>query len=1349
MTKRLIPVILISIFFFTEAIAQVPTSAQVETPVGNSANFGSMVCPPGVTAFAGTSDQALFASAQSTDVEFLCLGDSMNIDHLGGQTFGDPDPSSPPGISYVFYNCPPTVSGSDFATVLTDACLITNPDPGPNTTWVVQNPNPPLPPLIDIDGNATFINEGLLQTFFNGGNPVELWFAPVTLDEFATFGFETDGVGGPTGPCINVNTTDAFRVVYLNEIQGTNINTAANGSCTGSFVAEGGLPEFDGSDYTNISVTLASDPSISAEIPLGGVTHGETVQFVVPQPGVYNVMIEDGKSCEANFTVDMSSCAALTTTASNEFAIPGSMVCVDVTASNFTNILSFQYTVSYDPAILSYSAINPINIPPDLLFGVPNPGNITVIWNDTNFPPTGQTIADDVVLYEICFTAIGNLGDVSPITFSGDLTPVEVTAADGNNSLPIGSFFNDGVVILSTNVLAVEISSCSTIANSGSFTVSVTGGTAPYNFGWVEQGNPGNTGTGTIPDGMVTGLAPGIYDVAVMDSGGEIQTASVTIANADPLFAQLDPTNPTCPSSTNGSLSLIFSGGIAPHSNVWSTGAVDVTEITGLSQGTYSVTVTDNMGCEAVASLGIGSPSISLDTLLLQHINCNGPNDNGAIRVEARGGTQPFTYVWDTGATTPDINNLIAGIYCVTATDFNGCSFNTCITVNEPTAPQIIQYDSVSVICPSDQSGSLTVIAQPGNAAITSYQWDANAFNQTTATAGGLIGGDYSVTVTDAVGCSTVGMVSLYVPAPLTVDVVTTEPNCREDNNGQIQLMLSGSTAPYNIQWENGSTFPVLPSLTCDSTYSVTISGANNCETVVENIYLDCPQAIVVTFTDVEIVTCNNGVPCDGQATAIASGGTAGTGLYNYTWSSGESISNAIQSTAVQLCQSLQTVEVNDGLCSVIDTVDIPSPTPLGIDIASTFSTPVSCFGDTDGSAMVQATGGTPGYTYAWTNPVSTEQMIDNVAAGNYSVIVTDDNGCNFSFVIEVGEPDLLVASIDNANTVDVVCNGGDNGQVAITWTGGNPGSETYTWNPNVSTTSTATNLAVGTYAVTVTDQKGCSDELQYMVSEPPAIVAIVPPPIEPMCSGDQTVVTVDTVFGGTGQAYRFSVDFGPPQFITAAIPVLSGTHTVQVFDSLGCSIEFDLFVDEPLPVLVDLGEDVTIELGDSLQLNPAIGSVFPIDTLLWDPLDFLTCPTNETLCRKPWVKSLETTLYELTVIDANGCVGTDEIIVDIDKNRNVFIPNAFSPNGDGVNDVLKVFTGPGVQQVNFFKIYDRWGEILYEDSEFLPADFYLEGWDGKFNGKDMNSAVYVYIAEVVFVDGVVLLYRGDITLIR
>ena len=210
----------------------------------------------------------------------------------------------------------------------------------------------------------------------------------------------------------------------------------------------------------------------------------------------------------------------------------------------------------------------------------------------------------------------------------------------------------------------------------------------------------------------------------------------------------------------------------------------------------------------------------------------------------------------------------------------------------------------------------------------------------------------------------------------------------------------------------------------------------------------------------------------------------------------------------------------------------------------------------------------------------------------------------------------------------------------------------------------------------------------------------------------------------------------------------MQGEHIVTIEDLLGCTLEVELNIDQPSPILVELPSVIEVELGDSTsRLNPIISSSLPIDSFVWTPTDFLSDPTSQS----PFLLTpLDDTEYTFTVIDANGCTASASVVVEIDKNRNVYIPNVFSPNGDGPNDEFRIFTCTGVDQVNFVRIYDRWGELVFDRNDIAPDC--IGGsvlWDGTFNGKPMNPGVFVYLVEVQFIDGLTLLYRGDITLLR
>jgi gliding motility-associated-like protein len=439
----------------------------------------------------------------------------------------------------------------------------------------------------------------------------------------------------------------------------------------------------------------------------------------------------------------------------------------------------------------------------------------------------------------------------------------------------------------------------------------------------------------------------------------------------------------------------------------------------------------------------------------------------------------------------------------------------------------------------------------------------------------------------------------------------------------------------------------------------------------------------------------------------------------------------------------------------VIDTVFIPSPDSLRI--GSIVKDNVSCTGDTDGSITLQAAGGTPPYTYSWSTN-ETGPTISNLAPGIYIAVIDDANGCSFTVSTEIEEPDPFI--LLQADIQDISCNGFDNGSYTVTFQGGTVlmGTPTYTWSNGIApaTSSIAQNLAAGTYSVTGTDDKGCQADISFDITEPAPIgfnIADIPPI---NCFNESTFITVDSAFGGSNTVFAFEVDNFGESPLGTLYPIFAGEHTITVYDNGvadGCFVDTMITVTEPAPISINLPAMVEIELGDTLfQMNPAISATTQIDSFLWSPTTGLLCPNDTFMlvnCPNPTVNIFESMTYSLTIIDENGCEASDEIFIEVDANRNVFIPNIFSPNDDGRNDIFRVYTGLGVASINYFRVFNRWGSPIYDMRDIAPSPDGTVGWDGRFNGERLNPDVYVYLIEVTFLDGETLLYRGDVTLLR
>ena len=1297
---------------------------------------------------------------------YICFGDTLFFDHAGDfDLAGDPDPLSPPGIVYGLYSCPPTVTGPDLNTILlTEGCTIDMPDPGPESINVVPTSN------FNAVGDGFVVNQGGFQNSINGGDPVELFITSVTVDDFIPGSptWESDGIGGLAGPCIHANVDEAFSITFLNQIEllGLNNNAGGNG-CTGTAIVTGGLPQVNNTNYV-IDIFLTSDPSVLGHSAnRTNTTHNELFTFDVPAPGDYTIQITDPNGCTNNFPVTMGSCQPVTLEMGDSTAAPGSLFCMPITVQDYDNITSLQLTISWDNSVMTFNSIMGGNIPAGEINVGPGPMQITdsIRINAFDFLFTPRTIPDGEVAFEVCFDIIGPLGSSSFIRIE-DNENVEIT---GDISVPnnrVGYIFNDGSVVVTDGSLLITVSTICASANApveGGFNFSAMGGTAPYDYTYEQVGMPMNNGSGTLlTDGelaSITNLPPGDYTINVTDDVGLTTMTTITIEQTATNFgAQLDEINPACATDTNGSVTINISGGIPPYTVIWSNGMTN-TDVPGptntiddLPVGNFSATVIDANGCQiGPFSTSLIVSAVSVDSISLQNVTCIGGGMDGNITVAGAGGMGPYDYSWNDPAlsTTASISGLAPGNFCVTISDVNMCTDVRCFDILAPSSPTIDGFDVTEVECPNDLTGEITVNVTPGNAPIADYAWNTGDITPTISNLGP---GEYKVTVTAIDGCVDSSMVTLTTPAEIALTVVPTPPTCPGDSDGQIQLMLSGGTTPFSITWDDGSSEQVRFALPCDSTYFVTITGANGCDTIEQAIFLDCPPPIGVIFSDIMGVDCFNG-DCNGEALATAFGGTSTTipPVYNYTWQSGENTMNAIDSRAVQLCRGFNTIEINDNICSIVDTVFIDSPSEITLPLENIDIVNTSCQGDSDGMITVAASGGTPGYTYLWDDNITTGPTYSDLPAGQFDVTITDANFCEEVKNISVGEPELFEILIDSFQLQQVLCPGDNSGQIVVFPSGGNPGIIDYQWTDDVSFSSVAINLEAGTYSITGTDPAGCTDNIIVNLVEPDPIEFVIGEIVQPQCFGFQTVVTIDTAFGGNGPLFQFSVNNGPARPIQGATPVLGGQSAlVTVFDGEGCRAEEEIIINQPAEIVVDFGDDIEIQLGETALLEPFVGSILPVDSIVYQPLTNLTC-VDSSFCLDVVVAPIESQVYSLTIFDENGCSGSDDILVEIDRNRNVFVPNAFSPNGDDVNDYFRPFIGPGVANINFMRVFDRWGELVFSTDElpvFLPDDLDDSGWDGTLNGQLMNPGVYVYIIEVEFVDGISLLFRGDVTLL-
>ncbi len=852
----------------------------------------------------------------------------------------------------------------------------------------------------------------------------------------------------------------------------------------------------------------------------------------------------------------------------------------------------------------------------------------------------------------------------------------------------------------------------------------VPNGAPNYTVQWFEVGNPvaiASTDTVTVcPNGSTDYYAEVVYTncngatVTVRDTANIIATTS---------NLNITPTqvNVQCNGGNNGSCGVTVTGNSTPVTYLWSTSATTA-NISGLSAGSYTVTITEQGNCTATRTIVITEPAAIVMNPSQTDVLCNGAA-TGVATVAPTGGTAPFTYSWSTTATTPSISNLTAGSYTVTVTDFNNCTNTATIVIAEPTA----LTNSFTVNDIQCNGGTGMIICNPaGGLAPYTYSWSTGASTPTVTASGG----NYIVTITDANGCQIVDNATLTDPAVLTSTIASTIATCGT-NNGTATSTPAGGTTPYTYAWSNGQTTQTAINL-APGNYSVTVTDANGCTTTNSTTVLLAPA--------MQLVTSSNDVTCfaddDGAAGIVVSGGTQ---PYTYAWNNGGSTAQV-----TNLGPGNYTVSVTDANgCQVTQNFTIIEPPLL---VATATSTDILCFGEVTGTASVDAVGGVTPYNYLWSTG-DVLPLFGPLAVGTYTVTATDANGCISTSSTTITQPDALTLSITGENSiceydsVRLFSNvGGGVTPYAYDWSS-IPTSVQHDTTPNL----VYSGAADFTYQLQVTDSNGCKIiETFYVESNPSPDVAFVPHRREACDS-----MTVHfTNLSSPGVSYLW--DFGDGTTSTLENPshfYENGFWSVKltVTTAEGCVNSYlaqDLIHIIPTPY-ASYTTDPIIHGVEYFYLSDATITFntevpFYSNGLWWD---FGNGDSASTwLTTYTWPEPGDY-LITLTVFNEFGCHADTTETIHIIPNPGLWVPTAFTPNGDGLNDLFEI---KGINIVDYeISVFDRWGKLVFL-SESMDTH-----WSGMVGDKQAPEGVYVYKIKALTNGGDKVDRGGSITLVR
>ncbi len=759
-----------------------------------------------------------------------------------------------------------------------------------------------------------------------------------------------------------------------------------------------------------------------------------------------------------------------------------------------------------------------------------------------------------------------------------------------------------------------------------------------------------------------------------------------------------------------------------PNSGGSNTATTNTSSHTFTSAGTFSVTLVLNYACGSdTIKQNVTVTSCGITVTAPGGSVCSGGCKTITATVSA--GTSPYTYTWNTGATTQSINPCptVTTSYTVSVTDANGATASAIATLTV-SPPMNIVTSVINVKCNGGATGSASATITGGTSPYT-YSWSGNSSTTTSAT--GLVQGGYTFTVTDAIGCTKTASVNITQPPALTVTATPTNVSCFGGSNGAASASANGGTPNYTYSWSpSGSTLSSISGLTiCGVT--VTVTDANGC-TATATATITQPPALVVNTSSTP-ATCSTG----GTGTVTVSGGT---GAYTYLWSSGSQTTQ----TATNLATGTHTITVTDANgCTQTGTVNITGISGPSVNVSGTN---VLCNGGTTGTASVTASGGTGTMTYLWSFGAQTTQTATGLPQGTYTVTVTDGNGCTATATVLITEPTALVATATGSSACQ---NATATGSAA-----GGTGTYTYSWNGTSQNTQNATGLNTGIYTLTVTDANGCS-------SQDTAIITVSPPPVVSFTTNDSAgcVALCINLTCTSANISSYTWNFGDGSSNGNGSTVshcykTAGTFsvTLSVVDNSGCpgSLTKNNYINVYPNVIAAFtaGPQPTTILNPTIQFtDQSLNGAISWNWTFGDLLNSVSTKQNPSFPYK------DSGCYNVRLIADNqyNCPDTSDQMVCIGGDYELFAPNAFTPDGNGLNDLF-LPRGIGIDPQHFeMYIFDRWGNLIFKTTDLT------EGWNGKANGgRDIaQQDVYVWKVNTRDFQGGKHSYTGHVSLVR
>ena len=873
--------------------------------------------------------------------------------------------------------------------------------------------------------------------------------------------------------------------------------------------------------------------------------------------------------------------------------------------------------------------------------------------------------------------------------------------------------------------------------NTGISTLT-TNATAPFTYTWLDaQGDTVTQITNSIPSASSDSLIAGTYQAIIIDNFGCTDTIPVVINEpASSVSVTLDTLiNVDCFGSLNGEIHVSATGGTPGYQYSIDGGFTFNSSgiFNGLGASIYTVIAQDANMCEISLSDTIKTPTgLFAQITTIKHIDCFGAN-NGAFSLVGQGGTAPYQYSLDNinFSNSLSVTNLAPGQDTVYFFDNNGCQVTLPFQIFEPSPLVSNISQQKGIDCFGNDNGRIWIHTAGGTGPYT-FSLDGQNF-QTDSTFYNLSGGLDTLIVQDDSMCQVEIPFTVNEPALLTTSIFSQQNvDCNGNSTGELIFSPNGGSPNYlfsldSLNFQTDSTFSGLIA----GNYTVTVIDDSSC---MSQLTVDITEPPVLElFNDVQI-----DVDCYGNSTGFIGLNTLG-GSVPYRFS--------LDSMTFQPIPNFQNLPAgnysiwvqDDSSC--VDSISVTITQPDSLELTIIDLQDIDCFGNDNGRVSIEGQGGIGPYLYGvdGTN-LQADSNFTNLTPGAHTIFIQDDSMCVTQQEIDIFEPPLLEVS---ATHIDITCYDFNDGEATVNIHGGTAGYTILWDSPTPQTTQTATNLAPGGYFVQVTDSNGCVDSAGVNIWEPEPLILthLEDSLIEAYCDWDNGRSAVIAEGGIEPYSYLWN---GTNTRSGPSADMLYGDETYQVIvtDQNGCETILPVYIPQTPPATPIIASDPTYE--DSILFaqrnvqffNQSIGAA----TWFWDFGDGSTSDLEN-----PTHLFAETGVYEVTLTVNNSylaCPTDTTVLVHIIANGSIFVPSAFSPNGDGQNDL---FFPMGEGLVNYeMIIFTRWGK------EIIRLNNLNDKWDGRSSkGLAMPEGVYVYRVKAFLNNGTEIDEGGTITLIR